>query len=85
MGLFGRTSCNEERDWLVRAIFNDGVIDLTEQINEEEANQFFNELQKEVKNSNDGFVKVHKDRGEYSDKTYLINLKIVESFIVRRV
>jgi len=73
MGLFGRTSCREDRSWRVRAYMLGDVddINLTEQLNEEEATKFFEEVQKEFDKPTKT-IKILKDRGEYKDRTYLI-------------
>ena len=85
MGLFGRTSCNEQRDWQVEAMMNDGdYFKLTEQLNEDEAMEFYEDLMEEVENSESGFIEVEKDRGNRSSITMSINLINVQAFRVRR-
>ncbi len=82
--LFGRTSCNEERDWCVVADVIEEECVLTEQLNESEAKKFYEELKEEIEKNKTGFIEVVKDGGEYSDKTYLLNLKNVEKFRLYR-
>jgi len=72
MGLFGRTSCNEDRSWSVECYTIDGDrITLTEQLNKKEATAFYKEIEKELTN-NKPYIKVFKDGGEYEGKDWLI-------------
>ena len=70
--LFGRTACNEERDWDVMVEFTSGEeFNLTEQLNEEEATDFFNKI-KEKMADKESFIEVVKDRGTCRARTYII-------------
>ena len=76
MGLLGRTSCKEERNWDVKAYFNDksNSLKLTEQLNEKEATDFYKKLKKELENSKTDFIEVVKDKGANdAPVTWLLN------------
>lgn len=77
MGLFGRTACGENRDWKVIAFLNSDAnpIRLTEQLNEQEAKEFYDKLKIEILNCSNGWIECYKDNGdEYTSETRFLNL-----------
>lgn len=85
MALFGRTSCEEQRDWQVRIYLVDECwILATEQLNEDEAKEFYNKVNAEF-NKPAKTMEVIKDRGmNKSDKTFTIVKDKVTSIEVYR-
>ncbi len=75
MGLFGRTSCREDRSWQVRLHLCDGdSVTVTEQLNEKEATEFYKDLKKELLESKSDWVEIKTDNGDdYHADTRLFN------------
>jgi UDP-N-acetylmuramyl tripeptide synthase len=85
MGLFGRTSCREDRSWRVIAdtVDNERIV-LTEQLNEEEATKFLKELEEQFEDKKKT-IKVIKDGGDnYYEQTWIINKRNVVCFKLHR-
>lgn len=78
--LFGRKSCKEDRRWEVRAHFiDDSVVLLTQQLNEEEAQDFYDELIEELQKSKSDWIEVKTDMGEdYHPDTRLLNKRNIK-------
>jgi hypothetical protein len=75
--LFGRKSCEENRDWCVKVcLVDDTYIIVTEQLNKKEAKEFYNELKKELKESKSDWVEIESSNGDdYEPYTRLFNKK----------
>lgn len=85
MTLFGRTSCNEQRDWAVKVFFSgESVLDVTEQLNEKEATEFYEEFIKKLEDKSQ-LIEVIKDRGQRATHRYtLVKRNITTVELVRQ-
>jgi len=82
MGLFGRTPCEEKRDWRITVWFvgTNTTLDLSEQLNEKEAKEFYKQLKKEL-NNNKKWIEIVRDYGKNREpKTWLLNKDNIECF-----
>ena len=77
MGLFGRTSCEEQRSYAVRVwtVETSDSFLVTEQLNKEEAEDFYIEFKKELESSKE-WIEIEKNLGKDDEAiTYLLNKK----------
>lgn len=86
MTLFGRRTCEESEDFVVRVFYSEeGFVDISEQLTEKEAMKCLKEFKEKLLDKNP-ILEIEKDMGtHYAKKRYIFMKNQIRFVIVREI